>query len=67
VVRGANVDMICRTTVTDTPGLAGVSTFHGAADGAGIVGGSCTRSRFPGANGIFAMMRVEAGNFTPAD
>jgi hypothetical protein len=58
VVAGASLDMTCRTSFTNTPSLAGVSTFHGAVDGNGIVRGSCTQSRFPGANGMFAMMRI---------
>jgi hypothetical protein len=58
VISGANVDMTCRTSFTNTPNLAGVSTFHGALGADEIVRGSCTHSRFPGANGVFAMMRV---------
>ena len=58
VVNGANVDLTCRTSYTNAPNLAGVSTFHGALGGDEMVRGSCTHSRFPGANGVFAMMRV---------
>jgi hypothetical protein len=58
VVNGASVDLTCRTSYTDSPNLAGVSIFHGALGGDEIVRGSCTHSRFPGANGVFAMMRV---------
>jgi hypothetical protein len=58
VISGASVDMTCRTSFTNSPNLAGVSTFHGALGGDEIVRGSCTHSRFPGANGVFAMMRV---------
>ena len=58
VVSGASVDFTCRTSSTNNPSLAGVSTFHGALGGDEIVRGSCNHSRFPGANGVFAMMRV---------
>jgi hypothetical protein len=52
------VDMTCRTSFTNAPNLAGISTFHGALGTDEIVRGSCSHSRFPGANGVFAMMRV---------
>ncbi len=58
VVNGANVDMTCRTSYTNSPNLAGVSTFHGALGADEMVRGSCASSRLPGANGVFAMMRV---------
>jgi hypothetical protein len=58
VVNGRNVDSTCRTTQTNSPDLAGVSTFHGALGADEIVRGSYTHSRFPGANGVFFMMRV---------
>jgi hypothetical protein len=58
VISGANVDMTCRTSFTNNPNLAGISTFHGALGTDEIVRGSCSHSRFPGANGVFAMMRV---------
>jgi len=58
VVNGPNVDLTCRTSYTNPPNLAGVSTFHGALGGDEIVRGSCTHSRLPGASGVFAMMRV---------
>ena len=58
VVNGSSVDLTCRTTNTNAPNLAGVSTFHGALGADEIVRGSCGHSRFPGANGVFAMMRV---------
>jgi hypothetical protein len=58
VISGANVDMTCRTSFTNAPNLAGISTFHGALGADEIVRGSCSHSRFPGANGVFAMMRV---------
>jgi hypothetical protein len=58
VVNGANVDLTCRTTFTNNQGLAGVSTFHGAMGADEMVRGSCTHSRVPGANGVFAMMRI---------
>jgi hypothetical protein len=60
VVNGAIVEMTCRTSFTNTLGLSGVSAFRGAVDGDANVRGSCTHSRFPGASGIFAMMRVRA-------
>lgn len=58
VISGPSVDLTCRTSFTNSPNLAGVSTFHGALGPDGIVRGSCAHSRFPGANGVFAMMRV---------
>ncbi len=58
IINGANVDMTCRTSFTKNPGLAGVSTFHGALGADEMVRGSCSHSRLPGANGVFAMMRV---------
>ena len=58
VVNGSAVDLTCRTTNTNAPNLAGVSTFHGALGADEIVRGSCGHSRFPGASGVFAMMRV---------
>jgi hypothetical protein len=58
VISGGNVDMTCRTSFTNSPNLAGVSTFHGALGADAIVRGSCSHSRLPGANGVFAMMRV---------
>jgi hypothetical protein len=58
VVNGANVDLTCRTTFTNNQNLAGVSTFHGAMGADEMVRGSCTHSRVPGANGVFAMMRI---------
>ena len=58
VVNGSAVDLTCRTTNTNAPNLAGVSTFHGALGADEIVRGSCGHSRFPGADGVFAMMRV---------
>lgn len=58
VVNVANVDLTCRTSFTSSPNLAGVSTFHGGLGGDEIVRGSCTHSRLPGGNGVFAMMRV---------
>jgi len=58
VVSGGAVDLTCRTTNTNSPNLAGVSTFHGALGADEIVRGSCTHSRLPGASGVFAMMRL---------
>jgi hypothetical protein len=58
VINGASVDLTCRTSYTNSPNLAGVSTFHGALGKDEIVRGECTHSRFPGASGVFAMMRV---------
>ncbi len=58
VVNGANVDLTCRTSYTNNPNLAGVSTFHGALGADEMVRGSCSSSRFPGGAGVFAMMRV---------
>jgi hypothetical protein len=58
VVNGANVDLTCRTSFTNNPGLAGVSTFHGTLGGDDIVRGSVTQSRAPGARGVAAMMRI---------
>jgi hypothetical protein len=58
LVAGANVDFTCRTTVTNNPGLAGVTTFHGAMGADDMVRGSCVSSRAPGVNGVFAMMRI---------
>jgi hypothetical protein len=58
VVNGANIDLTCRTSYTNSPNLAGVSTLHGAVGADGIVRGSYTHSKFPGANGVFFMMRV---------
>lgn len=58
VINGASVDLTCHTSYTNSPNLAGVSTFHGALGKDEIVRGECTHSRFPGASGVFAMMRV---------
>jgi hypothetical protein len=58
VVNGGNVDLTCRTSFTNSPNLAGVSTLHGAMGADEIVRGSFAHSRFPGANGVFFMMRV---------
>lgn len=58
VVNGANIDLTCRTSYANSPNLAGVSTFHGALGADEMVRGSCSSSRLPGANGVFAMMRV---------
>jgi hypothetical protein len=58
VINGGNVDLTCRTSITNSPNLAGVSTFHGALGADEIVRGSFTHSRFPGASGVFFMMRV---------
>lgn len=58
VVSGANIDLTCRTSYTNSPGAAGVSTFHGALGADQIVRGSYTHSRLPGASGVFFMMRV---------
>jgi len=58
VVNGANVDMTCRTSFTNNPNLAGVGTFHGALGADEMVRGGCTHSKFPGASGVFAMMRI---------
>ena len=58
VISGGGVDFTCRTTNTNNPSLAGVSTFHGALGGDEIVRGAVSHSRFPGASGVFAMMRV---------
>jgi hypothetical protein len=58
VVNGSNVDLTCRTSFTNAPNLAGVSTFHGSLGADEIVRGSCTHSRFPGATGVFFLMRV---------
>lgn len=58
VVSGGAIDLTCRTSSTNSPNLAGFSTFHGALGQDQIVRGSYTHSRFPGANGVFFMMRV---------
>jgi len=58
VVNGGNLDLTCRTSFTNAPNLAGVSTFHGALGADAIVRGSYTHSRFPGASGVFFLMRV---------
>ena len=58
VVSGGTVDLTCHTTNTNSPNLAGVSTFHGALGADEIVRGPCSHSRFPGASGVFAMMRI---------
>jgi hypothetical protein len=58
VVNGANVDLTCRTSSTNAPSLAGVSTFHGALGVDQIVRGSYTHSRFAGFTGVFFLMRV---------
>jgi hypothetical protein len=58
VVNGVNVDLTCRTTFTNNPSLAGVSTFHGTMGADEMVRGSCVYSRVPGVNGVFAMMRI---------
>jgi hypothetical protein len=58
VINGASMDLTCRTSHTNSPNLAGVSTFHGALGKDEIVRGESTHSRFPGASGVFAMMRV---------
>jgi hypothetical protein len=58
VVNGGNIDLTCRTSFTNAPNLAGVSIFHGAAGQDQIFRGSYSLSRFPGANGVFFMMRV---------
>jgi hypothetical protein len=58
VVSGANIDLTCRTSTTNAPNLAGVSTFHGALGADEIVRGSFTHSRFAGSSGVFFMMRV---------
>jgi hypothetical protein len=58
VVSGAKIDLTCRTTNTNSPGFAGVTTFHGALGSDEIVRGQCSNSRFPKVNGVFAMMRV---------
>jgi hypothetical protein len=58
VVNGANVDLTCRTSYTNSPNLVGISTFHGTLGADKIVRGSCTHSRLRGASGVFAMMRI---------
>jgi len=58
VVSGGQIDATCRTTFSNDPGLAGVSTFHGALAPDGIVRGGVIHSRFPGASGAAAMMRI---------
>jgi hypothetical protein len=58
VVNGGNIDLTCRTSYTNAPNFAGVSTFHGALGQDQIVRGSYSFSRFPGADGVFFMMRV---------
>ncbi len=58
VANGPNVDLTCRTSYTNNPGLAGVMTAHGALGADTIVRGAVTHSRFPGASGVFAMMRI---------
>jgi hypothetical protein len=58
VVSGANIDLTCRTSTTNAPNLAGVSTFHGTLGADEIVRRSFTYSRFAGSSGVFFMMRV---------
>jgi hypothetical protein len=58
VVNGANLDLTCRTSFTNSPNMAGFSTFHGSLGGDQIVRGSYIHSRFPGVSGVFSMMRV---------
>ena len=58
VLSAAGLDLTCRTTNANNPALAGVSTFHGAPAPDGIVRGAVSHSRFPGASGVFFMMRV---------
>jgi hypothetical protein len=58
VIDGPNIDLTCRTSVTNAPNLSGVLTFHGAMAPDQIIRGSCTHTRFPGATGVSAMMRV---------
>ena len=58
VAIGDQVDLTCRITSTNAGRVAGVLTFHGSLGADAIVRGSCSNSRFPGANGVAAMMRV---------
>jgi hypothetical protein len=58
VIAGGKLDLTCRTTNTNSPVLAGVSTFHGELGADEIVRGPFSHSRFPGIDGVFAMMRV---------
>jgi hypothetical protein len=58
VVTGEGLDLTCRTTNTNNPGLSGVLTAHGALGADQIVRGTCTHSRLPRISGQFSMMRV---------
>ena len=58
VVSAGQIDATCRSTFSNDPALAGVSTFHGALAPDQIVRGRVTHSRFPGASGAAAMMRI---------
>ena len=58
VVSGGAVDLMCRTSYTNNPGLAGVLTFHGALAADNVVRGAVTHSRAPGVIGQASLMRV---------
>jgi hypothetical protein len=58
VISGGAVDLTCRTSFTNNPGLAGVTTFQGALAADGIVRGVVVHSRAPGVRGQAAMMRI---------
>ena len=58
VVNGDNVDLTCKLTVVNNPGLSGVLTFNGAVAPDNIVRGSVTHSRAPWVRGTASMMRL---------
>jgi hypothetical protein len=57
-VNGGAVDLTCRTTYTNNPGLAGVTTFRGALAPDNIVRGTVVHSRAPAVLGQASMMRI---------